>query len=124
MDITGKIIKVLELRQGVSKSNGTPWMTQEYVLETVDDQYPKKMVFNIFGEDKIKSAAINEGDMVTVSFDINAREYQNRWYNDVRAWRVTHDTTAPAGAGSAPQAPTASSTPEFSPSNEADDLPF
>ena len=48
MEITGKIIAALEPRSGVSKASGTPWMTQEFVLETVNEQYPKKMMFNIW----------------------------------------------------------------------------
>ena len=75
MDITGKIIAVLEPRSGVAKASGNPWKIQEYVLETIGEQYPKKMMFSIFGEDKIQQAAINIGDEVVVSFDINAREF-------------------------------------------------
>ena len=125
MEITGKIIAALEPRSGVSKTSGSPWMTQEFVLETINEQYPKKMVFNIFGEDKIQQAAISVGDVVVVSFDINAREYNGRWYNDVRAWRVSHDVPGNSPVGQAPMAaPVAASAPEFAPSNDNDDLPF
>ena len=78
MDITGKIIAALEPRSGVAKSSGNPWKIQEYVLETIGEQYPKKMMFSIFGEDKIQQAAINIGDEVVVSFDIYAREFNGR----------------------------------------------
>ena len=125
MEITGKIIAALEPRSGVSKTSGSPWMTQEFVLETINEQYPKKMVFNIFGEDKIQQAAISVGDVVVVSFDINAREYNGRWYNDVRAWRVSHDVPGNAPVEHAPEAtPAAAPAPEFAPSNDNDDLPF
>ena len=126
MEITGKIIAALEPRSGVSKTSGSPWMTQEFVLETVNEQYPKKMMFNIFGEDKIQQAAISVGDVVVVSFDINAREYNGRWYNDIRAWRVSHDVPGNAAPAAQPeyQAPTAAAAPEFAPSNDNDDLPF
>ncbi|MBO5811758.1 MAG: DUF3127 domain-containing protein [Bacteroidaceae bacterium] len=125
MEITGKIIAALEPRSGVSKTSGSPWMTQEFVLETINEQYPKKMVFNIFGEDKIQQAAISVGDVVVVSFDINAREYNGRWYNDVRAWRVSHDVPGNAPVEHAPVAtPAAAPAPEFAPSNDNDDLPF
>lgn len=131
MDITGKIIAVLEARSGVAKASGNPWKIQEYVLETIGEQYPKKMMFSIFGEDKIQQAAINIGDEVVVSFDINAREFNGRWYNDIRAWRVSHDVNngaAPAAqpyapAGAAPAAAATAPDP-FAPSNEKDDLPF
>jgi len=72
---------------GVSKSSGNPWASQDYVIET-HDQYPRRMVFRVFGEDKIKTFNIQEGEELTVSFDIDAHEYNNRWFNDIRAWRV------------------------------------
>ena len=53
MELTGKIIAVMEPRGGVSARTGNQWMTQEYVLE-VPGQYPKRCLFNIFGEDRIK----------------------------------------------------------------------
>ena len=126
MDITGKIIAVLEARSGVAKSSGNPWKIQEYVLETIGEQYPKKMMFSIFGEDKIQLAAINIGDEVVVSFDINAREFNGRWYNDIRAWRVSHDVNggAPAAQPYVQAAPAAAAPDPFAPSNEKDDLPF
>ncbi len=129
MDITGKIIAALESRSGTSKANGNPWKIQEFVLETVGEQYPKKMMFSIFGEDKIQQAAINVGDVVTVSFDINAREFNGRWYNDIRAWRVSHDTAQAAPAQAAQDAPAASfqaapAADPFAATSSNDDLPF
>lgn len=126
MEITGKIIAVLEPRSGNAKSSGNPWKIQEYVLETTGEQYPKKMMFNIFGEDKINQAAINIGDEVVVSFDINAREYNGRWYNDIRAWRVSHEVNGAAPAAQQAYTPAAAvQAPDpFAASNEKDDLPF
>lgn len=123
MELTGKIIQVLEARSGIAKNSGNSWKVQEYVLET-QEQYPHRMLFSIFGEDKIQQAAINAGDEVTVSFDINCREFNGRWYNDIRAWKVDH-----VSGTSAPQAPAADATPmpgvsPFTPSDEKDDLPF
>ena len=57
------------------------------MIET-HEQYPKKMCFDVFGEDRIKQFAIQIGEEVTVSFDLDAREYQGRWYNSIRAWKV------------------------------------
>lgn len=117
MDIIGKIIAVLELRSGVAKSSGNPWMTQEYVLET-EEQYPTKIVFGIFGEDKIQQAAIKVGDRLKVSFDINAREFNGRWYNDIRAWKVEHDTRVQSNAApAAAAAPAASPAPTAQPTS-------
>ena len=87
MEITGKIIQVLPEQSGVSKTSGKDWKLQAYVLET-QEQYPKKVHFEIFGDDRIKSNQCNIDDMVTVSFDIESREFNGRWYTSIRAWRV------------------------------------
>ncbi|MCM1108773.1 MAG: DUF3127 domain-containing protein [Clostridium sp.] len=130
MEITGKIIAVLPERGGVSARTGSEWKAQEYVLET-QEQYPRKMCFDVFGADKIAQFAIQIGMQVTVSFDIDAREYNGRWYNSIRAWRVQPAVAAPeAGApvptstpfppaGAAPAAPV-----DFSAGDSKDDLPF
>lgn len=123
MELSGKIIAVLPAREGVSKA-GNPWKTQEYVLET-HDQYPRKMCFNIFGADKIDQFNIQVGEELTVSFDIDCREWQGRWFNDIRAWKV--ERSAPGNQLSTPEAPfpPASDAPvDFSTTNETDDLPF
>ncbi len=125
MEITGKIIAVLPERGGTSKM-GNEWKMQEYVIET-HEQYPKKMCFNIFGADKIAQFNIQIGEEVTVSFDINAREYNGRWYNDIRAWRV--ERGAPAPMGTTPADMPAIDAPkakieDFGAQNDADDLPF
>ena len=130
MEITGKIIAVLPERGGVSKT-GNEWKMQEYVLET-HEQYPRKMCFNVFGADKIAQFNIQAGDELTVSFDINAREYNGRWYNDIRAWKVDRNVApaapaaAPAGAPVPPPMadPFSAAAPQMNASNEADDLPF
>lgn len=87
LEITGRIIAVLDKRTGVSNATGTAWSVQQYVIET-HEQYPKKICFDVFGEDRIKQFAIQIGEEVTVSFDLDAREYQGRWYNSIRAWKV------------------------------------
>lgn len=125
MEITGKIIAVLDARGGTSKT-GNEWKMQEYVLET-HEQYPRKICFNVFGADKISQFNIQAGEELTVSFDINAREYNGRWYNDIRAWRVERGT-APIPAAEAMSAPAISApkinAADFNTQNEADDLPF
>ena len=87
MEITGKIIAVLPPKQGVSQSTGNAWMCQDYVLET-QEMYPKKVCFNVFGAEKIQEMNIQLGEMLTVSIEINASEYQGKWYNQVRGWKV------------------------------------
>ena len=111
MDLTGKVIAIMEARSGVSNRTGNTWMTQEYVIE-VPGQYPRKMMFNIFGEDRIKQFNIQAGEEITVQFDIDAREFNGRWYTSIRAYRIVQgDVTQPAAPAAAPAAPTAPTAP-------------
>ncbi|MDY2943117.1 MAG: DUF3127 domain-containing protein [Paludibacteraceae bacterium] len=106
MDIVGKIIQVLPVQEGVSKT-GNPWKVQSYVLET-QEQYPRKVCFEIFGEERIKNNLCNIDDLVTVSFDIESREFNGRWYTSIRAWRVQQgDQTAAQPAAQAAAQPVA-----------------
>lgn len=126
MEIIGKIITVLEARGGISKTSGNSWKIQEYVLETTE-QYPRRMCFNVFGEDKINQFNIQVGDNLKVSFDINAREYQGRWYNDIRAWaveRVSNDAPVPAADPFPTEPAPAAADPFAAASDSTDDLPF
>lgn len=129
-DMYGKIIAVLPTRSGTS-ARGTQWSSQTAVIET-HEQYPKRVAFDVLG-DKITEFNLQVGEDVTVSFDINAREYNGRWFNSVNAWNVirqTQQATAQAPAGvaqpSAPYAPPAQPQQPQStaPSSDSDDLPF
>ncbi len=104
MEIVGKIIQVLEPRRGTSARTGSEWICGQYVLET-EDQYPKKVFFEVFGDDRMKQFNIQQGERLEVSIDIDAREYNGRWFNTVRAFRVNRNIQ-PAGAvpGGYPQA--------------------
>lgn len=129
MELQGRVIAVLEPREGTSVRG--PWKSQEYVIET-HDQYPRKMVFNIFGADRIDQFAIKAGEEIIVSFDIDAHEYNGRWFNNIRAWNIQRVDAAAAQAASvppaaAPQAPAGGSQEPFPPAasdSAADDLPF
>ena len=121
MEITLKIIQVLQEQEGVGK-NGNPWKVQPYVGETLDN-YPKKVAFEVFGEEKIKENACAVDDLVKVSVDIESREFNGRWYTSVRAWKVEKAEQAaqpvekkPAPAPAAPAVPGAE--------EETSDLPF
>lgn len=87
MEITGKIIAVLPANSGTSARTGNPWMSQTYVIET-QGQYPKKLAFDVFGEERIKQFNIQQGEELTVRFDIDAHEYQGRYFNQIRAFNV------------------------------------
>ena len=97
MEIQGKIIVVLPERSGVSQ-RGNQWRSISYVLET-QEQYPKKLAFDVTN-DKIDQLNIQLGEILTVYFDINAREYNGRWFNSVNAWNVIRQTQqSPAQCG-------------------------
>jgi hypothetical protein len=132
MDLTGKIIAVLPASSGVSARTGNSWMSQDYVIE-VPGQYPKKCVFRVFGEDRIKQFNIQMGEDVTVSFDIDAHEFNGRWFNDVRAYNVTRGQAPVAAVAPEAQAspfPPQDANAPFPPAQEpagegsTDDLPF
>ena len=96
MEIQGKIIVVLPERSGVSQ-RGNQWRSISYVLET-QEQYPKKLAFDVTN-DKIDQLNIQLGEIITVQFDINAREYNGRWFNSVNAWNVIRQTQQASAQG-------------------------
>ena len=125
MEITGKIIEVLEEKSGQSSKGG--WRKQEYVLET-QDQYPKKICFMVWG-DKIDDFGIKQGQDLEVSIDIESREFNGRWYTDIKAWKVNQKGSG--GGVSSPPASSENATPlpEQEPlgldeESNVDDLPF
>lgn len=127
MELAGKVIAVLEPRGGVSKS-GNEWKVQEYVIET-HDQYPRRMCFDVFGADKIQQFNIQVGEELNVFFDIDAREWQGRWFNSIRAWKVERvnadaQQMPPMEAPFPPLNAAPAAPVDFSSSDEKDDLPF
>ena len=110
MEVVGKIIQVLPAQEGIGR-NGNPWKVQPYVLETLD-QYPRKVHFEVFGEDRIKQNPCEIDQLVTVSFDIESREFNGRWYTSIRAWKIQQgDTTQAPVAGVTPAAAPVAAAP-------------
>lgn len=126
MEIIGKAIAALQVKSGVSQRTGEQWQSREYVIET-QEQYPKKICFEVFGTEKLQEFNIRNNDLIKVHFDITAREYNGKWYNSIRAWKVEHVNpeggTANQVSAPAPQAP---STPVAATTTHAsdEDLPF
>lgn len=133
MEIQGKVIAVLPERSGVSARG--EWKSQTYIIET-QEQYPKKMAFDVFGADRIASFGIQFGEVINVSFDIDAHEYQGRYFNQIRAWNVVRQAQAAqqAMASSANAAGVAKPMNQQNlfppaqqpaqPQGDSDDLPF
>lgn len=112
MEISGKITYVLPERGGVSQRSGSEWKVASYVIETFE-QYPKKCCFEVFGSDRIAQFNIQVGQQLTVSVDIDAHEYNGRWYNQIRAWKVApYDPNAVAVPAADPAAAIPPAAPE------------
>ena len=127
MEISGKVVAVLAAQEGVSRA-GNEWKKQEYVIET-EEQFAKKVCFQIFGADKIAQANIQQGEKITVSFDIESREFNGKWYTNISAWKVAraeggHGDTAEPVQPSGVVYPQTGEAPEFPPPTPSDDLPF
>ena len=132
MEIIGKAIAALSVKSGVSQRSGEQWQSREYVIET-QEQYPKKICFEVFGTDKLKEFNIRSNDLIKVYFDISAREYNGKWYNSIRAWKVEHvnpqsqtTETTPAQTSAPVQAQAPAPAPAAAPAAQEseDDLPF
>ena len=103
MEIVGKVIQILPIQQGTSQRTGNPWMIQSFIIET-QEQYPRKVCIEMFGEDKIKANPVAIDNIVTVFFDLESREFNGRWYTSVRAWKVqlgTPEIVAPQSQSAA-----------------------
>ncbi|MEX0779305.1 MAG: DUF3127 domain-containing protein [Balneolales bacterium] len=95
MELKGKVFKVLPEQTGTGK-NG-PWRKQDFIIET-EGQYPKKVCITMWG-DKIDQFAIKESESLTAHINIESREYRDKWFTDVKAWKVEKSG---GGAGPAP----------------------
>ncbi|MDN3669051.1 DUF3127 domain-containing protein [Echinicola jeungdonensis] len=117
MEISGKIIQALQEVSGNGR-NGV-WRKRDYILET-NGQYPKKVCLTVWG-DKIDQFGMQEGDEVTAGVEVESREFNGRWYTDVKVWRVDKKGDNPAGNSGSAQAPDVST---FNDESGEDILPF
>ena len=119
MELSGKIIQLLPEKSGESARG--PWRKQEYILET-DGQYPKQVCF-MGWSDKIDEFEIKEGENLVVSIDLESREYNGRWYTDVKAWKVARADSSADNTSSYARESHNDTQPE-EPSILDDDIPF
>jgi Domain of unknown function (DUF3127) len=115
MQLTAKLIQLLPLQSGTGK-NGQ-WKKQDIIVET-EATYPKKICVSVWG-DKIDASSLQLGNLLKIDFDVESREYNGRWYTDVKAWKIEVAGSAPAPAGDKVSA----NTVPQNMSND-DDLPF
>ena len=97
MDIKCKLLDKLAVQSGTSARG--PWSKQDFIVETLE-QYPRKICMNVWGQDKVNELqGFNPGEMLTISINIESREFNGRWYTDVRAWKIQREGAAePQGA--------------------------
>ena len=120
MELEGRIARKLNVQTGTS-ARGT-WAKQEFVFEYQEGNFPSQVCMNVWGDDKVRELdKYQVGDKVKVSFNLSSREYNGRWYTDVRAWRIE-----PAGAASVQQPgyaqPAGMPLPQSAPLPSADDM--
>ena len=129
LELTGRITQILPLEQGVSKA-GNAWRKQVLILET-QDQYPRKVAISLLN-DNIDKYSIQVGTVVTAHLDIESREWNGKWYTEVRAWQITYPQGQPVSSSPQPTAqayasPVATTTPPAAAPAQpqtADELPF
>jgi len=89
--VKGKIEQILKPEPGVSRA-GKEWSKQEFVIET-EDQYPKKVCFTLFGDKVSLVNGLSAGQEVEVSFNLESREYNGKWFHNVNAWKIDKPST-------------------------------
>ena len=120
MEFEGTVYKIMPVTKGTSARGD--WQRQDVVFEMQDGAYARKICVTFFNRpDDV--ARLKEGAVYNVSVNIESREYNGRWYTDIRAWRIQpRQTEAPAPMPDMPplgEDPSYASTPA-----ETDDLPF
>jgi hypothetical protein len=119
MELEGRIVRKLNVQSGTSARGA--WSKQEFIFEYQEGNFPSQVCMNVWGEDKVKDLEKYQvGDKVRISFNLSSREFNGRWYTDVRAWRIepaVQQVTRPAD-----DMPAAPAQP-YAPAPSIDDLP-
>ena len=126
LELEGRIARKLPVQQGTSARGA--WAKQEFIFEYQEGSFPSQICMNVWGEDKVRDLdKYQVGDKVKISFNLSSREYNGRWYTDVRAWRIEPAGAAqpaPQYAPAAPAAPPMPTADDMSTPLSDDDLPF
>jgi hypothetical protein len=128
LELEGRIVRKLGVQSGTSARGA--WSKQEFVFEYQEGNFPTQVCMNVWGEDKVRELdKYQVGDKVKISFNLSSREYNGRWYTDVRAWRIEpasgYAQPAPEyGAQAVPMSAPMPSADDMSSPLSEDDLPF
>lgn len=121
MELTARLFKVNAPISGEGK-NGT-WKKQEFLVET-EAQYPKKVLFSIWN-DKASIHNISNGTTIKVYFDAESREYNERWYTELKVWKIeSASNNTPVSQDNIPDFSTTEIPPAPPTDDMDDDLPF
>ena len=99
VELTGTIVQILPYEGGTSKA-GKEWRKVVFILET-QDQYPRKVAISLLN-DNIDKYTIQVGTAVTANLEIESREWNGKWYTEVRAWQVTYPQAQPVAQATQP----------------------
>lgn len=124
LELVGKLQQLLPLQSGTNARGG--WTKQDFVIET-EEQYPRKVCISAWGDKARDLDGIAIGESIRVSVNVESREYNGKWYTDVRSWRIQRENDGQQAPPPAANAPTPANGDDFGylgASEEVDDLPF
>ena len=120
LELEGRIARKLNVQTGTSTRGA--WSKQEFIFEYQEGQFPTQVCMNVWGEDKVKELdKYQVGDKVKIAFNLSSREYNGRWYTDVRAWRIESAVQAAPAPAPMPEYP---GPDTYAAPLDEDDLPF
>ena len=120
LEVTGRLIQILPEQTGTGK-NGL-WKKQDIIIET-NEQFPKKISLSLWGDKVDQAQGYQVGQVLKVVASVESREYNGKWYTDVKPFRIDVDgVSAPANMG-ASELPESGLMPETA-SDSLNDLPF
>ena len=120
LSVKGRVSQILKPENGVSKG-GKEWNKREFVIDT-EEQFPRKVCFTLFGDKTPLIDGLSVGEMVDVSFNLESREYNGKWFHNINAWKIDKPS-----ANNLPDAPPEYSMNDIPPEPDEDtaaDLPF
>lgn len=121
LEITGKVIKILEPQRFTSKKDGSEIVKNFFVIET-QGQYPKTLCFSVMGQERWDKMGIKVGGNFSVSFDPESREWNGKYFTDLSAWKAVN-LDAGQSAQTQQPAPAAAPAPESKPASKAKPAP-
>ena len=123
LEISGKVIQLLPEQTGTGK-NGQ-WIRRDFIIET-SEQYPRKVCFAAWGDKADLVKPLQQGTFVKVSFNVESREFNNRWYTDLKVWKIEggEESGSPLPSAMAAEDHLEPLSPGEASGSEDDGLPF